>query len=531
LSSPVPDGKSTKEKEMNIGFLLTQNAGRYPENTAIVYRGQRFTYRELNERANRMGHHLIDLGVEKGDRVGFMFYNSNQFAEIYYATQKIGAISVPLNFRMVPREVKWILDNARCRVFAYGEACAQQVDPVKNDLATVEHLLYSGRTPPSGEHHFEAFTSDGPSGEPEVTVAFEDRAHIQFTGGTTGFPKGAVHTHRSSVFTCASALISMQLSEPTEVQLNQVPMFHNTGLNLLNMNTACGGTYVIVETFDPVEILQLIAEERASLLLLMPPTTYIRLMDTPNLASFDTSSVTRLITSAGALSKQIVLRLFDTFPNAILLYGWGLTETGPGGTLHRITRSTVENEPEKVLSIGVQMPFVEVRLVDEQGREVPVGETGEAINRGPLSMEGYFDQPELTAQTIKDGWVHTGDLLRRDQDGYFYFVDRKKDMIKSGGENVFAVEVEGVILAHQAVENCAVIGVPHPKFQEGVMAVLKLREGQAASEEQIIEHCKQHLSSYKKPLRVLFVETLPVSGVGKVQKFKLREQYRDTFVA
>jgi len=472
----------------------------------------------------------MDLGVQKGDRVGFMFYNSNQFAEAFYSVQKIGGVSVPLNFRMVPREVKWTLDSARCKFFAYSEACAKQVDPVKKDFATVEHLIYSGQEAPDGEHHFESFTNDGPAEEPGGKVELEDRAHIQFTGGTTGFPKGAVHTHRSSIFTSISSLISMRFSEPSEVQLNQVPMFHSAGLNLLNMNTATGGTFVIVETFDPLEILRLIDQERATFLLLMPPPTYIRLMDTPNIKDFDTSSVTKLLATAGAISRPIVLRLFNTFPNAVLLYGWGLTETGPGGTIHRITRSMTENEPEKMVSVGMQMPFVEVRLVDGTGRDVPIGQTGEAITRGPLNMEEYFDQPELTAQTIKDGWVYTGDLLKRDEEGYFYFVDRKKDMIKSGGENVFAVEVEGVILSNPAVEDCAVIGVPHPKFQEAVMAVVKLREGLKATEAEIIEHCRQHLSSYKKPLRVIFVEGFPTGGSGKIQKFRLREQYRDLFV-
>jgi long-chain acyl-CoA synthetase len=389
----------------------------------------------------------------------------------------------------------------------------------------VESLIYSGPNPPAGEFSFETFTQEGEDKEPKVPVGFEDRAHIQFTGGTTGLPKGVIHTHRSSLFTSISGLIRMHLSDPSEVQLNQVPMFHASGLNLLNMSVATGGKFVVVETFNPLEILQLIEQEKATFLMLLPPATYIRLMDVPNLKDFNTTSVQKLLTSSGALTRSILLRLFDTFPNAVLLYGWALTETGPGGTLMQMNRSMVEKESEKIRSVGMEQPFVEVRLVDDHDREVSLGETGEAIVRTPLGMEGYYEQPELTARTIKEGWIHTGDLLRKDQDGYFYFVDRKKDMIKSGGENVFAQEVEGVILSHPAVENCAVIGVPDPKFQEAVMAVVKLRQGFTASEEEIIEHCRHYLSSYKKPRRVAFVDGFPIGGGGKIQKFVLREQF------
>jgi acyl-CoA synthetase (AMP-forming)/AMP-acid ligase II len=510
---------------MNVGDLLVLNAGRYPKKTAMVYRGRRFTYLEFNQRVNRLAHNLMDLGVRKGDRVGYMFFNSNQSAETFFATQKIGALAVPMSFRLVSREVKWILDNASCKAFVYGDAFKEVVEPVKEEFETVELEICSGKSCPSGAEDFERLCTEGTAEEPGVEVGFEDWARIQFTGGTTGLPKGAVHTHRSSLFTCITGLIRMSISEPSEVMLNQVPMFHNTGVSHLLFSVATGACFVIVETFDPVEILKLIEEERGTYLCLLPPVTYLRLMDVPNLEDFDRSSVRKLLTSAGSLPQSVVMRLYDTFPDAVLLYGWGLTETGPGGGLHRIPRSMVENEPEKVKSVGLETPFLQVRVVDGQGRDVGPGEVGEAIIRSPSNMEGYFGQPELTAQTIKDGWVYTGDLVKKDEDGYIYIVDRKKDMIKSGGENVYAQEVEAIILTHPSVENCAVIGVPDPVFQEAVMAVVKLREGAKATEEEIIDHCKKSLSSYKKPRRVDFVEGFPLDSIGKIQKFRLREQY------
>jgi acyl-CoA synthetase (AMP-forming)/AMP-acid ligase II len=512
------------DKMENLSDLLVLSASRYPEYTAVVHRGRRVTYRQLNERVNRLGHHLLDMGVKKGDRVGVMFYNSHPFVESFYAVLKIGAVAVPINFRMVSREVKWILDNSRSKALIYSEAFAGQVEPVKKAFSTVEHLIYSGKDVPSGEHDYERLATDGIAEEPKDKGGFEDRSYIMYTGGTTGLPKGAVHTHRSVLYSCLNTTIAQHVSDTSESQLMQVPMFHQAGINLMMMILAAGGKLVVVQSFDPLEILQQIEQERVTGILLVPPTTYTRLLDFPRLKDFDTTSVIRVHCTAGFLSKPLMLRIFDAFPSANIYNGYGLSESPVGAALW-ITRSMVEKDVEVLKSTGRAHPFVEIRLVDDQDREVPVGEVGEVAIRGSHIIKEYFDQPELTAQTIREGWLHTGDLMRKDKDGYYYFVDRKKDMIKSGGENVFAVEVEGVILTHPSVETCVVIGVPDAKFGEAVMAVIKLRKGFAATEEEIIDHCKQHLASYKKPRRIVFVESFPMNDAGKVQKFKLREQY------
>jgi long-chain acyl-CoA synthetase len=517
--------KETREMSVTTSDFLVLNANRYPDKTAIVYRGRRLSYREINERVNRLAHHLMALDVKKGDHVGLMFLNSNQFVETFFATQKIGAVAVPLNWRMISREVKWNLDNARCKAFVYSEVFSEQVDPVKKDLLSVENLICSGQDVPPGEHRLEDLVVDGSTEEPEVGVEMKDRAFIIYTGGTTGSPKGAVHTHGSGVFACLSTMLGLEVTNPSEIMLNQIPMFHIAGLITMMQMVACGGRCVIVETFEPTEILELVQQEKATFLFLIPPSTYIRLMDAPNLNEFDTSTVKRLTTSAGSLPRATALRLYDTFTNARVFYGWAQSETGSVGALHTITRSMIEEDSEKARSVGREMPLMRVRLIDHEGRDVPTGEVGEAILQSPTLMEGYFEQPELTAQTLKDGWVYSGDLLKKDEEGYFYFVDRKKDMIKTGGENVFAQEVEWAILSHPSVENCAVIGVPDPRLDEAVMAVVQLRKHMAATEEEIVEHCKGLLSSYKKPRRVAFVESIPMSAAGKIQKFKLKEQY------
>jgi len=508
-----------------IGDMLVLNANRYPNKTAILYQEQRFTYKELNERVNRLSHHLADLGVGKGDRVGFMLYNSNQFVEIFFAVVKLGAIAVPFNFRLVPREVKWTLDHIGCKVFVYGKRCAAQVDPIKKDVPNVAHFIYCGEEPPPGEHHFDTFTRQGDVSEPVAQVDPDDPAFLIFTGGTTGLPKAAVHTHHSSIADSTALNLRMKMWEQDEVNVTQIPMFHIGGLGLIRAFVLVGGMQVLIETFDPVEILRVIQQEKATCITLLPPATYIRLMDLPNIKDYDLSSVTGVGGSAGVLPKALMLRLLDTFPNGSLFYGWGSTEMGNGGTQNIITRAMVESDSERIRSVGRQVPFLEARLVDENGNEVPVGEIGEAVVRGPSVMKEYYNQPELTAQVMKDGWFHTGDILRKDADGFYYFADRKKDMIKTGGENVFAPEVETVIMSHPAVELCAVIGIPDPVWSEIVMAVIKLRNGASVTEEEIVEHCKQHLSSYKKPKKIAFVEGFPQNDVGKILKFKLREQY------
>jgi acyl-CoA synthetase (AMP-forming)/AMP-acid ligase II len=509
----------------NLGDLLVLNANRYPEKTAVVYRGQRTGYRDLNRRVNRLAHNLLDLGIRKGDRVGFMFPNCSQIIELFFATQKIGALAVPMSFRLVSREVKYILDSVGAKAFVYHENFSGVVDDVKKEIDSLELLVRSGENAPVGEYHLEGLCLNGYVEEPKIKVEFDDPSRIQFTGGTTGPPKGALYTHRTTLFTNICDLIAMKISDNSEVQLNQVPMFHSAGMVRQISSVASGGTFVIVETLDPIEILRMIEEEQATFLMLLPPSTFLRLLEVPNIKDFNVTSVKRLISGGAIFPPEILLRLYDVFPSAVTSTAWGQTELGPAGTLMDISRSMVESNSEKMKSVGLAMPFVEIRLVDDEGREVPVGEVGEAIVSCPSRMVEYYNQPEITADAIRDGWVHTGDYLRKDQDGHFYFVDRKKDMIKSGGENVYAQEVERIILNHPAVERCAVIGIPDPELGEAVIAVVKLKAGAVATREDIVGWCRRDLSSHKKPRQVFFVEDYPTDAIGKIQKFRLKERY------
>ncbi|HVJ48676.1 fatty acid--CoA ligase family protein [Desulfitobacterium sp.] len=310
----------------------------------------------------------------------------------------------------------------------------------------------------------------------------------------------------------------------------QCPLHHQGGISWLLCVMAASAQLVICDAFEPEDILKQIQRYHVTYLLLLPPSTYLRLIDIPNFKEFNLTSVKLVQMSAGGTSPEIILKTYEAFPNCEINYGWGQTESG-AGTSSVLTREMASNHSEKINSVGRAMPFFELRIVDEQGRDVQVGEVGECIVRGPSIMSGYFNQPELTAKTLKEGWVHTGDMFKQGQDGYYYIMDRKKDMIKTGGENVFAQEVEGVIRSHPAIQDCAVIGVPDSLFGEAVMSVIKLRTGYTLTAEELQEYCKKQLSSYKKPRYIDFVDSFPVDSAGKIQKFRLREMYKTFLLA
>lgn len=508
---------------MIIGEHITLNAGKHPAKAAVVFRDQRITYAELELRVNRLARHLLAMGVQPGDRVAYMLHNGNACVELFHAAVRIGAIAVPVSFRLVAPEVKWLLDHVSPKVFVYAEACAGEVDGIRGSCAAVGHWVRSGANAPAAQVHYETLMADGDGSAVAVPASRADEtALLMFTGGTTGEPKAAVHTHRSLYFVLFGSALANRTVDETETALIQAPMFHIAGLTISGRTMLVGGTLVLVESSEPQDLLRTIERERATFLMLLPPTSYTRLLDVPGLAGFDTSSVQKIVTAAGAFPKAVMLRLFDAFPNASIYFGYGLSESPLACTLV-ITRAMMESDAPAVRSIGRALPMVDLRVVDETGKDVPPGQVGEAVVRGPHLMQGYYRQPALTAAALRGGWMHTGDLLRRDAEGFFYFEGRSKDMIKTGGENVFAAEVERVLMAHPAVEICAVLGVPDEVLQEAVAAVVKLRSGHAATADDLVAHCRQHLASYKKPRHVLFVDQFPISDAGKVQKFKLRD--------
>jgi long-chain acyl-CoA synthetase len=511
---------------INIGYLLQMNANRYPQKTAMIDSRHHISYQQLNSRVNVLANSLMGLGIKKGDKVAYLFQSNTHIVEIYYAIQKIGAVAVPLNHRLVGAEIKCLVNTAECKAFIYCDCFHKQVQEVKHELKTIEIMIRSGDKV-EDEYSLGELENHNNSSEPGVEVFPDDLSRIQFTGGTTGRSKGVLRTHFADFFQTLSITISGGLGGPDQVMLTQSPLCHQAGLSWMNVAVGAGNTFIICDVFNPENVLEQIQREKVTAVMLLPPSTYHKIFDFPNLKNYDLSSIKIVQSSAGGTSPDIINQLYETFPNcSAVRYGYGLTETGGLGTNYVISREMLQRHPEKAKTIGKEMPFVELRIVDENDQDVEIGQVGECIARGPSMMLGYYNQLELTDEAMKNGWVYTGDMVKKDAEGYYYLMDRKKDMIKSGGENVFAQEVESVIRSHPAVQDCAVFGVPDQKFGEVVMSVIQLKDGYNLTAEEVQEHSKTLLSSYKKPRYVEFVESFPVDQAGKIQKYKLREHYK-----
>ena len=506
-----------------VGHLLTRNATIYPDRIALVSEGLEFTYGELNSRTNRLGNNLVQLGVKKGDRLAYLFRNSVQAVEIFFAAQKIGAIAVPLNFRAMAPEIEYCIRYTDSSALIYDEQFSEIIASIKSNLDCVKTYIINSEIVPDGEIKYAPLSEEGSSDEPDVPINNDiDISRILFTSGTTGFPKGVVHTHRG-VRDTAFLLATGDNNLVHETLVTHCPLFHTSGQQLLTKIFAGGGTFVVVDRFDADYLLGLIEKYHATQVLLLPPVIYMRLLEAENLAKYDLSSVREAQASGGNFSEKYVEAVFTLFPNCeVIRYSWGMTEIGTG-VGWGYTRAELSINPELMKSVGKPCPLMEVRLVDSNGQDVPIGEIGEGIVRGTAVTEGYWNMPEATAQALRDGWLYSGDLFRRDENGFYYMVDRAKDMIKQGGENVFAQEVENVLLSNPEIINAAVIGVPDDHWGEAVAAAIVLAPGSELCDTDIISFCRQSLPGYKAPKYFLFLDELPVNSIGKIQKNELRK--------
>lgn len=511
----------------NVAELLLLNTNRFPKKTAIVYKDQRFTYSELNQRVNQIVHALGELGVTQGDKIGYMLPNSNQLVEVYFAIQKMGAIAVPLNKCLIPREMKLLLNTSECSVLIYTDKFAAKVEEIRKNLETVKLFICSGRQQ-APDLCLEEIQRKSSSDEPSLFENEQAISRIQFTGGTTGIPKGVMRTHANDLAEILSVMMSSKMgANPDEIILIQCPMEHHGGHSWFTSVIGTGATLIICDAFKEDEILSLIERERVTYLLLLPPSTHLRLLNSTNFSKFDLSSVKLVQSAAGVTTPEIIRRIYAGYPNCQMNYGWGQTESGTGSSLV-LTLEMAEKDLPESKSIGKPMPFLEMKIIDEQNQELPIGEVGECIVRGPSVMTGYYHLPEENTKVfLEGGWMRTGDLMKKDEKGNFYLVSRKKDMIKSGGINVFAEEVSSLIRKHPAVEECIVFGVPDKILGEAVMTVVQLRKDQHLTLKELQEFCKQFLSSYKKPLYMDIIDQFPMDDAGKIPKYKLIAEYRE----
>lgn len=503
---------------MIIGKVISKRAMITPDRVAVISRDKRYTYQQLNLRATRLANALLKLGVEHGDRVGLLMANNNEFLETYFATAKIGAVLVPVNTRLVGPEIDFILNDCTVKGFIFGKEFEQTIGTMSYPRSA-RFRVSTGPTAVADTLDYETLISAAKEDEPDVRIHEDDLHVIMYTSGTTGRPKGAMLTHKNIYSGGLDMLIGLHYQYPERL-LVLVPLFHSGGITPVVGHVIKGVCTVLMESFDPVGTLKLIEQHEINLLLGV--TTIVKmLLQVPDLESYHLDTLKTAILPGSPLPHQIIKEAYDRM-GVLCQNLWGLTEmTGPG------SHTTIEDVLEKPECAGKPYFNVDLRIVDFMGKELPAGEMGEIIARGPNMMQGYWNLPAETAETIKEGWLHTGDMGRIDQQGYLYVIDRKKDMIVSGGENVYPAEIEKVILEIPGVADVSVIGIADDKWGETPKAYIEIRAGATLTPEEIESFCRTRLAGYKVPRHVAFIEALPRNPTGKVLKKALREMNDD----
>ncbi|HKT39266.1 MAG TPA: long-chain fatty acid--CoA ligase [Ktedonobacterales bacterium] len=507
---------------MDLGRMLAQTAERFPDKTAIIFRDHQTNYSEFNQRANQVANALIAQGVEPGDRVALFMHNIPLFMEAYYGIVKAGASVVPMNVLYKPGEVEYILkDSGAKALMTFATPAAPYYMSALAAAANAPDLraiIVAAPEPVPNTLSWAEAVGGVSSDAPNVEVHPEQVAVICYTSGTTGRPKGAMLSHRNLLANCEQCMMLPAIAvRPDDVVWLALPLFHiyamNVGMNLSVMN---GGTMVLIERFEPASSLDAIQKHKCTVLYGAPPM-FVAWSQIPNIHDYDLTSLRYVASGAAALPVKI-METFQGLSGVPISEGYGLSESSP------VLTSNAAGPATKPGTVGPAIPGVEIKIVDEAGVELPHGQMGELIARGPNIMMGYWRQPEATAETLKDGWLHTGDLAIQDDDGYFSIVDRKKDMIVVSGYNVYPREVEETLFRHPAVAEAAVVQYPDPYQGESVMAFVVLKQGESASEQDIIDFCRSQIAVFKCPRKIAFVDALPKNNTGKVLRRELRDQ-------
>ena len=514
---------------MNTTGFLTIATAIVPDRPAIIFEDKRISYWELEARANRLANSLAELGVGAGDRVAMLQVNCHQYIEAYFATARLDAVYVPLNFRARADELTHMLNDAAPKVIFAGaryvnlvKECAQNVDALEHFVALEDEA--------EGWLSYDALIENGDDYERVPEDDDDDVTMILFTSGTTSFPKGVMLTHDSF---SSYILTTVTPADPEEETSNilTVPLYHVAGVQSVMAAIFAGRTLLIQRQFEAKQWMEMVERERANRAM-MVPTMLKMLMDHPDFHRYDLSSLEVITYGAAPMPMPVIRQAIQDFPGASFINAFGQTETAATITMLPPEDHVLDGDEEEVerklkhlSSIGKPLDDVDVRIFDEDGELVALGETGEIAARGARLMKGYWNQEDATTETIRDGWLFTGDLGYQDEDGYIYLAGRAKDFIKRGGEMVSPEEVEQVLQSHDAIEEAAIIGVPDLDWGERVRAIVVLKDGERASEDDISEYCRQRLASFKKPESVVFCEELPRNQMGKVLKRILKEEY------
>ena len=502
-----------------IGDLLRRSALRHPDKPAIVYRDLRQTYAELDDTVNRTASALIERGVGRGDRIAILSHNSHGFVVGYLALAKLGAISVPVNFMLGPGEVAYILDHSGARgLIAEDQLCATADRAIEISQLVVKVRGAIGE-PVEGWEDVSGWMRHRDHREPALDIADDDPLQLLYTSGTESRPKGVVLTSRNLIAQYVSCALDGEMTGD-DVEVHSLPLYHCAQLHcFLTTDLYLGATSVILDKPDPTLLLAAIERERATKLF-CPPTVWISLLRSPEFDGRDLSSLRKGYYGASSMPVEVLQELTLRLSDVRLYNFYGQTEMSPLATVLR-----PEDQMRKAGSAGRPSINVETRLVDNDDLPVPAGSVGEIVHRSPHAMLGYRNDPEKTADAFRGGWFHSGDLAVMDGEGYITIVDRKKDMINTGGENVSSREVEEVIYEHPEVAEVAVFGVAHPRWIEAVTAGVVPRGSETVSQVEIIELCRQRLAPFKVPKNVVILDELPKNPSGKILKRELRTAY------
>jgi fatty-acyl-CoA synthase len=515
------------EVPLLVTEFLRRAAKLYPEKTAIVDGDLRFTYRQFQERVNQLAQGLFALGVRQRDRVCILSPNSHFFLESYYAVAQLGAIIVPLNYRLVASDHEYIINHAGVAAMLVDYEYVPVIDSIRSNLKTVDHWIVAQNDGPAPDGWMawnDVIAGQPVTPTPEVEQDENDTISINYTSGTTARPKGVMLTHRNCYINAYNFIAHLGVRH-NDVELWTLPMFHASGWGGPFAITAVGGTHVVLRAVQGEAIFNLIEQEGVTFAC-MAPAVLSTIINYPDAAKHKITTRPRF-TIAGAPPPAAFIKRLEEDLGWEFIQIYGLTETSPILTVSRPDYYTAVDDYARRARAGVEVIGTDIQVLDDDGTPVPQDgvSIGEVCARSNVVLKGYWEQPDETAKAIYGGYFHTGDLAVWDEHGNIHIVDRKKDVIISGGENISSPEIEDALYKHPCVLECAVIGVPSEQWGETPKALIVLREGRSATEQEIIEFTRQHLAHFKCPTSVDFVESLPRTATGKLQKFVIREQY------
>ncbi len=516
------DAAGWKGLEPTLGWMIRRGTEKHPQAEALVADDRRYTYALLSDRINRLANALSNLGVRKGEKVGLILFNGNEFVEAVFAIAKLGAVTVPLNYRLQQKELEYILNHSDVVVLIHDREFDPAVQALKPKLPRVRQYVVVGKEAPGGLN-YEKMLAESASREPEFQVSETDPASLIYTSGTTGLPKGAMLSHRNHLWSCLNSVLREGDYTLEKKVIIPIPLFHMAGFQRFLITLFLGGKNIMTRAFDPAKFLALIQREGATATL-MVPTQITMLTRVENIEQYDRNSIAAFQFGAAPSGLKLLQEIGTVFPRANCAHCYGITETC--ATASYLPAAEFQKKMGSVGRKGHGYLNIEVKVLDEGCREVKPREVGEIVIRGPNVMMGYYKDPEATtAAFYEGGWYKSGDLGMYDEDGYLFIVDRKKDMIISGGENIYSPEVENVLTGHPRIAEASVIGFPDDLWGEVVRAIVVPSPGQELTAEEVIEYCKTRLAGFKCPKSVVFVKALPVNAAGKVLKTVLRAQY------